>query len=75
VPENKYHGWSREKLEQEEQRLAKERTEVREAQNAVAAELEIHRALDSMNPEARRIVQIRLDGKVSSNGGVKGKQR
>jgi hypothetical protein len=74
VPDHTYRGWSREKLEQEEARLAKERTAIREAQNAVTAELEIHRALDFMNEETRRIVQVRLDGKVAPAGAAKEKR-
>jgi hypothetical protein len=45
--------------------LAEERTRVREAQNAVAAEIEIRQALIGMSGAARDAMTLRLAGGVS----------
>lgn len=57
-----------EELAQEADRLAEQRTEIREQQNAVAQEQEIRRALSSLSPETRRIVAIQLEGGLRPEG-------
>ena len=60
--------WTTVELEAEAVRLGLERTQVRLAQVAVSSELEIRRALETLSPEARRIVQIRLEGGIAPEG-------
>jgi hypothetical protein len=57
-------------LEQLRADLAAKRTEIREAQVAVQAEIDFRAALDAMPDASRRIVQIRLAGGVAPVGGA-----
>lgn len=59
---------STEDLRAEQEQLAAERTRVRERQVAVAAELDLRSALDSMPAESARLVKLRLDGSIGPTG-------
>ena len=59
-----------EELQAEADRLAEERTATRLQQNAVQAEIDIRRALSTLNPETRRIVEIKLAGGTVPAGAV-----
>lgn len=60
-----YQGWSDEDLEAERARLAGERTRIREAQVAAAAEIEVRAALKSLSPNAQaRLVRINVGGSI-----------
>lgn len=61
-------GMSDEKLEKLSSDLAETRTQVRLAQNAVASEIEIRRALAAMSPETRRVINLRLGGEIAPSG-------
>lgn len=67
-----YEALSREDLEKEDARLAKQRTEVRERQLAVTGLLDAHRALEqlSLPPESvkklYRLSQIRAEGETEA---------
>jgi hypothetical protein len=65
-----YGTWSDKKLAAEEARLAEERTKVRLAQNAVAAEREIRAALSTLSPNAlARLRVVRVGGEIGAEGG------
>lgn len=57
-----YSTWSRAKLEAERDRLALERTRVREAQNAVDAALTAAAALERLSPAEREALVARSEG-------------
>ena len=60
--------FSDKELEAESSRLAEERTKVRLAQNAVADELSARKMLEGLSEGAKRTLQLKLGGEISSAG-------
>lgn len=62
-----------EELARRRDALAKQRSEVREEQVAVQAEIDLRAALAAMPGEARRVVELRLGGGVRPEGAADAK--
>lgn len=62
-----------EELQELHDKLALERTEIREKQVAVDAEIDIRRALSTLPPEAQKVIQVRMEGSLGADGEVVGK--
>lgn len=59
-----------EELQQLDSDLAEQRTEIRLRQNTVSNEIALRQALTLLNPELRRIVEIKLGGSIAPTGDV-----